>query len=49
MNIDEIRARTARQMQEMQKLAQEAADRISAPDADALSAQEEEKKRAEEA
>ena len=49
MNIDEIRARTARQMQEMQKRAQEAADRISAPDADALSAQEEEKKRAEEA
>ena len=49
MNIDEIRARTARQMQEMQKRAQEAADRISAPDADDISAQEEEKKRAEEA
>ena len=43
MNIDEIRARTARQMQEMQKRAQEAAEKIKMPAAD------EEKSKAEEA
>lgn len=42
MNIDEIRARTARQMQEMQKRAQEAAEKIKMPAAD------EEKSKAEE-
>ena len=42
MNIDEIRARTAKKMQEMQKRAEEAAEKIKIADAD------EEKRKAEE-